>query len=1059
MGKGKIFLGKRKVIACLLTVAFLVGEVLQPVSLLRAEESAEETEDTVSGIEISVVTVEGNKGSASDINLETAFKYLKTEAGMSIQLSKIKELVITGGQIREEDWTYIFKNYTKFSSLTDFGTEGTGRGEGVIPATNFPQYFPRSVQRVEIPDGITSIGNNAFYGCSSLTEVTIPDSVKEIGGGAFYSCKKLKRIKIPDCVTEIGIGTFGGCVELEEMILPPNLKTIKARAFTKCSGLKEIVFPKSLESISMDGSKDSDGAFSYCTSLTKVVIPGNVKEIGIGTFSDCDKLEEVVIEEGVETIETEAFARTAIKNMVIPGSVKKIVRNVFYDCSNLEKVVALDGITSVESGACINCSSLTEVTIPGSVKEIGGSAFGACGNLVKVNLSEGLEIIGSNAFSSCKKLEQITIPDSVTEIGSRAFQYCEELKEVILPQNLTTIGDSAFSDCESLLSITIPDGVTAIGNSAFYYCRGLKKVVLPKSLDSIKSSTFSWCSNLTEVTVPASVTSISTYAFQYCSKLSVLNIYVKNEEEVTAIGTTGYSSTGPFADCLDSRKIYFYTEGGLPLSESTVPKYSDVVTVYEAVEDDDKTDDCWWGWQLKETYSVVSHLTNLTGSNGTAAWRDIDGDYRTTLIPAASTDGMIYTLPKEVMVKIGDHIVSSGEDYTYDPADGSLLIKASSIDGNIEIEAAADGLAQKYKITVKTTGDGRVRMETSDSAQTTDKNDTQEVTVSVRDGLLLSFMPEEGATLSSLFVDGEKKEAVDNKYILSDIREAHSIQVVFMEKAVVTPSPSPVPTASPVPDPTPTPTLTPTPTPTPVLDKDVSDIADGLGVSEETAQKIQEAAKELAVSKDTILVTDRTITSQKTDDDIKGAYFARIQARASKTTKKNIKLVWNKVKGADGYLVYGNRCNSKKWIYEYKLAKTITNKSKCSYIESKCKKGSYYKFIVRAYKNIDGKKVTIAVSKTIHVVTDGGKNGNAGSVKVNKGSVSLKKGKTFRIKAKETKQKKKLRYHRKVCYESSNPKVASVSKKGIIKAKKKGKCTIYAYAQNGIYKKVKVTVK
>nr|MDE6567916.1 Ig-like domain-containing protein [Lachnospiraceae bacterium] len=130
-----------------------------------------------------------------------------------------------------------------------------------------------------------------------------------------------------------------------------------------------------------------------------------------------------------------------------------------------------------------------------------------------------------------------------------------------------------------------------------------------------------------------------------------------------------------------------------------------------------------------------------------------------------------------------------------------------------------------------------------------------------------------------------------------------------------------------------------------------------------------------------------------------------------------------------------------------------------SYIERKCKKGNYYKFIVRDYKIIDGKKVTIAVSKTIHVVTNGGKNGNAKSVTVNKSKVSLKKGKTFQIKAKEIKQKKKLRYHRKVCYESSNPNVASVTKNGIIKAKKKGKCTIYVYAQSGIYKKVKVIVK
>ena len=245
----------------------------------------------------------------------------------------------------------------------------------------------------------------------------------------------------------------------------------------------------------------------------------------------------------------------------------------------------------------------------------------------------------------------------------------------------------------------------------------------------------------------------------------------------------------------------------------------------------------------------------------------------------------------------------------------------------------------------------------------------------------------------------------------------------------------------------------------PLPEKDLSAIQDGLGVSPDTAVKIQAVAKELDVPMDTILVTEQTIRSQKTDQDIKGAYFSRIQAKASQITEKNIKLAWNRVKGADGYEVYGNRCNTKKWIYEYKLKKDIKNGNKKSYIDRKCKKGTYYKYMVRAYKVIDGKKVTIAVSKTIHVTTKGGKNGNAKSVKLNKNKVTLKAGKTWRIKAKEIKESKPLRHHREVSYESSRPKALSVSKKGVIKAKKKGKYTVFAYAQSGVYKKVKISVR
>ena len=107
-----------------------------------------------------------------------------------------------------------------------------------------------------------------------------------------------------------------------------------------------------------------------------------------------------------------------------------------------------------------------------------------------------------------------------------------------------------------------------------------------------------------------------------------------------------------------------------------------------------------------------------------------------------------------------------------------------------------------------------------------------------------------------------------------------------------------------------------------------------------------------------------------------------------------------------------------------------------------------------------GKLKIVATSKTIHTATAGGKVGNAKSLKVNKSKVTLaKKGKKFTIKAKEVKKDKTIKRHRKVSYESTNTKVAAVNSKGVITAKKKGTCYIYAYAQNRVFKKIKVTVK
>ena len=242
----------------------------------------------------------------------------------------------------------------------------------------------------------------------------------------------------------------------------------------------------------------------------------------------------------------------------------------------------------------------------------------------------------------------------------------------------------------------------------------------------------------------------------------------------------------------------------------------------------------------------------------------------------------------------------------------------------------------------------------------------------------------------------------------------------------------------------PGPDVTPTPEETKIIN--------GLGVSKETAQKISALAAQQNISADILLMTDASIKALKNDKDVKGSSFALFQARAAKQTKNTIKLKWNKLAGADGYAIYGNRCGKK---YEY-IGEV---QGKTSYTQKNQKKGSYYKYIVRAYKVVDGTKVTIAASKTIHAATTGGKKGVAKSITVNAKKVKLNRNKTFKLKAKEINKTQKISKHRSLKYESTNTKVAKVSAKGKIKAVGKGTCHVYVYAQNGIYKKVTVTVK
>ena len=192
------------------------------------------------------------------------------------------------------------------------------------------------------------------------------------------------------------------------------------------------------------------------------------------------------------------------------------------------------------------------------------------------------------------------------------------------------------------------------------------------------------------------------------------------------------------------------------------------------------------------------------------------------------------------------------------------------------------------------------------------------------------------------------------------------------------------------------------------------------------------------------------VKALKNDKDPSGSKFGALRANAKKVTKNSIKATWSKVSGAKKYIIMGNKCGS-----AYKKLKTVSSKS---FTQKGLKKGTYYKYMILA---VNSKNKVVSVSKTLHVATKGGKVGNYKSVKFTNASkyMQLGKGKKFTLKAKAVKADKKVKNHRAIKFESSNAKVVKVSSKGKLTGKKKGTATIYAYAQNGVYAKIKVKVK
>ena len=280
-----------------------------------------------------------------------------------------------------------------------------------------------SLTSVTIGDNVTSIGKRVFSDCSSLQEfkgkLTSEDGRCLIINGVLISVipTGLTEYIIPNNVTKIGYEAFYGCFDLVSVTIPDSVTHIGENAFYYCSSLTSITIPDGVTLI-------GENAFYYCSSLTSVTIPNSVTHIGENAFNGCSSMSSVYISD-----------LAAWCNITFLSNPLSHRCNLYLNNELVTDLTIPDGVIEIGDSAFWNCSSLTGVTIPDSVTTIGNAVFYGCSNLISVTIAGSVTLIKTQAFESCSNLksiycEAITPPRLY---GDRVFDKNASGREIYVP--------------------------------------------------------------------------------------------------------------------------------------------------------------------------------------------------------------------------------------------------------------------------------------------------------------------------------------------------------------------------------------------------------------------------------------------------------------------------------------------------------------------------------------------------------------------------------------------------------------------------------------------------
>ena len=355
------------------------------------------------------------------------------------------------------------------------------------------------VNEMHIPQGVSSIHENAFRGCASLTRVVIHGDVKTIGAGAFADCGNLAKFEVDRAnrhyksedgllLTKDGQTLVAVPASLKAVAIPVGVGTIGGRAFLGCRNLTRMAIPDGVTSI-------GSGAFANCTGLSDLTVPPSMAKISYYAFDGCNSLANIYISD------LTAWCRMSVTGVGAPlGN----ARNLYLNGKLVKDMKIPVDVARIEKFAFRGCGSLTCVTIPQSVKHVGEGAFADCKNLIEFRVSGGnyqykddrgllMTRDGKTLVAAPGGMPSVEIPGGTEVIAAFAFCGYNRLVDVKIPNCVTRICYKAFADCKGLVRVDIPNSVKSIENRAFAGCGQLESVTIPEGLTDIHERAFEGC--------------------------------------------------------------------------------------------------------------------------------------------------------------------------------------------------------------------------------------------------------------------------------------------------------------------------------------------------------------------------------------------------------------------------------------------------------------------------------------------------------------------------------------------------------------------------------------